>query len=116
MAWRDVTALQLAGRDDDPVPPQERDGIGLGQRMPLESAHNPGALALIGCHRLPNEERVEKAILRAGKVYGRQIAGHILGQLHRWIVIEISGEIECHIEISAIDELLPFPDVEPLLR
>ena len=101
MKWlgRDVPALQLAGGDDDPVPPQERDGIGLGQRMPLESAHNPGALALVDRHRLPDEQRIEKAILRAGKIYRRQIAGHILGQLHRRIVIEIPGEIERHVEI-----------------
>src|SRR6202042_1363888 len=39
--------LQAGRRDDDAVPPQDRNGIGLLQSVPLEIAHHPGTLLRI---------------------------------------------------------------------
>ena len=48
MARRDVPALEPRRGRDDAVPPQERNRIGLGQRVALEIAHDLGALPRVG--------------------------------------------------------------------
>src|SRR5215470_18167292 len=86
VARRHVPALEFFRGDDDAVPPQKRNRIGVGQRVPLEVADDLRALLRISTDRLTDIERVEKAIGRAGMVDRREVAGNVSRELYRRIV------------------------------
>src|SRR4029077_10634833 len=116
VAGGDAPALQLRRGRDDAVPPQKRNRVGAGPRMPLEGAHDPGPLARVGGHRLGDVKRVEKTVGRAGEIDRRQIVRDVFGQLEGWVVVEIARKIQGDVEVPAVDHLLPIPDVAPVLR
>src|SRR5215471_3254400 len=115
MARRDGPAPQDRRSSDDPVPPQEGYRVGLGQSMTLEIAYNLRALSRVAGHRLADKERVEKPVSRPRIIHWRQIMRDVLGHLNGWVVEEIAREIECDIKIAVVDDLLPIPNVSPVL-
>src|SRR5271166_3090050 len=66
-----VPALDVRRGGDDPVVPEDRNGIGLRQRPSLELSDDTRPLALIGRHRLADIERIEVAVGR-GRVISRR--------------------------------------------
>ena len=68
MARGDAPALQRRRGRDNPIPPQERNRIGLGQSVALEIAHDFCPLPLVTGDRLPDEKRVKKPVSRPGIV------------------------------------------------
>src|SRR5271170_1283357 len=86
VAWRHVPALEFHRVDDRAVPPQERYRVGVGEGVPLEFAHDLGALPHIGGDRLTDIERIEKAVGRTRVIAWRQVTRNIAGQLYRRII------------------------------
>src|SRR5271169_5677040 len=99
VAWRDAPAFELRRGCDNADPPQEGHRVGFGQSMLLEITDDFCALPGVVGYRLTDKEGIEKTVGRIRVVDWRQIVRHVFCQLNRRVVIEVAGEIECHVEL-----------------
>src|SRR5918996_1836123 len=94
VARGDVPAFHLGVKDDDPMPPDGGDDIGLLERVALELPQSRDAFGAVQLTRLFVEQLVQLSIDVAGVVDRRAVGGDVLDQLQIRLVHEVAVEVE----------------------